>query len=444
MDGLAPARETMLLLLTMPFGPGWGELLFRFVPFVLFLELPVYLLILLGALRHALRRDFATPRACTQFPRVTCLVTCYNEGEAVARTITSLAEQRYPGFIEIIPLVDGAIQNHRTYAAARAMEPVVRRMANRSLRVVPKWQRGGAVSSLNLGLQLATGEVVLAVDGDTSFDNDMVRHMACHFNDPAVIGVAGNLRVRNAGVNLLTRLQALEYLLAINVSRVGQGEFGVVHVISGALGGFRRSFLEKMGGYDSGTAQDGDITLRMKHYFGRHPHLRLVFEPRAIGHTDAPENWRTFFRQRQRWDGDLYYLYIRKHSRSFLPRLQGWKNVILQVWTGLYFQMVMPYIIIIYSTAVFVLFPPGVVLGTWAMVYLLYTLINGLLFAVHMALFSERPRADWRLVWLLPLQPLFMFLQRVNNALATLKQMTCSAHLDSSMAPWWVLRKSRF
>ena len=306
MDVLVQARETMLLLLTMPFGPGWGELLFRFVPFVLFLELPVYLLILLGALRHALRRDFATPRACTQFPRVTCLVTCYNEGEAVARTITSLAEQRYPGFIEIIPLVDGAIQNHRTYAAARAMEPVVRRMANRSLRVVPKWQRGGAVSSLNLGLQLATGEVVLAVDGDTSFDNDMVRHMACHFNDPAVIGVAGNLRVRNAGVNLLTRLQALEYLLAINVSRVGQGEFGVVHVISGALGGFRRSFLEKMGGYDSGTAQDGDITLRMKHYFGRHPHLRLVFEPRAIGHTDAPETWRTFFRQRQRWDGDLY------------------------------------------------------------------------------------------------------------------------------------------
>lgn len=121
MDVLVQARETMLLLLTMPFGPGWSELLFRFVPFVLFLELPVYLLILLGALRHALRRDFATPRACTQFPRVTCLVTCYNEGEAVARTITSLAEQRYPGFIEIIPLVDGAIQNHRTYAAARAM-----------------------------------------------------------------------------------------------------------------------------------------------------------------------------------------------------------------------------------------------------------------------------------------------------------------------------------
>ena len=75
MDVLEQARETMLLLLTMPFGPGWGELLFRFVPFVLFLELPVYLLILLGALRHALRRDFATPRACTQFPRVSCLVT---------------------------------------------------------------------------------------------------------------------------------------------------------------------------------------------------------------------------------------------------------------------------------------------------------------------------------------------------------------------------------
>ena len=86
-----------------------------------------------------------------------------------------------------------------------------------------------------LGLQLATGEVVLAVDGDTSFDNDMVRHMACHFNDPAVIGVAGNLRVRNAGVNLLTRLQALEG--ADNGAGIAGVTVGVPAGHGGDLGG---------------------------------------------------------------------------------------------------------------------------------------------------------------------------------------------------------------
>ena len=444
MDVLREAWTGLLLLLISPFGAGWMELMLKFVPFVLFLEMPVYLFILMGAMRHALKRDFAVAEARPYYPKVSCLITCYNEGEDVKRTIISVAEQRYPGQIELIPLVDGAIQNSSTYEAAMSMAAFVNAMPNRSLRVIPKWQRGGAVSSLNLGLNLVTGEVVMALDGDTSFDNDMVLHVARNFEDPSVIGVAGNLRVRNAKVNLLTRLQALEYLLAINVSRVGLSEFGVVHVISGALGGFRRSFLEKVGGYDTGTAQDGDITLRMKNYYGRHPNLRLVFESRAIGHTDAPTSWRVFFKQRQRWDGDLYYLYIRKHIRSFLPRMQGWTNVIMQVWTGLYFQLLMPYIILIYSAFVFAFYPTGMVMGTWAMVYLLYTLVNMVFFAVHVFLFSERPREDWRLAWLLPILPLFMFAQRVNNALATLKQMTCSSHLDSSMAPWWVLRKSKF
>jgi hypothetical protein len=116
----------------------------------------------------------------------------------------------------------------------------------------------------------------------------------------------------------------------------------------------------------------------------------------------------------------------------------------MQVWTGLYFQLLMPYIILIYTFFVFAFYPAGLVLATWALVYLLYILVNAIFFGVHVFLLSERPSEDWRLAWLLPFLPLFMFAQRVNNALATLKQMTCSAHLDSSMAPWWVLRKSKF
>ncbi len=438
------ALNAFRLLLATPFGAGWMDLLVKFIPFVLFLELPVYLFILLGVFRYALRRDLDIREERAFSPKVSCLITCYSEGKEVQRTILSLAEQRYAGQIEIIALIDGAVQNRSTCEAALAMEPYVRNLAKRTLLVVPKKQRGGRVSSLNLGLSLATGAVIMALDGDTSFGNDMVINATRHFENPAVVGVAGSLRVRNWRVNLITGLQAIEYLLSIQVSKVGLSEFNVVNNISGAFGVFRRSFIKKIGGWDTGTAEDLDMTLRIKNYFGRHPHLRIIFEPRAQGYTDAPDTWSSFFKQRQRWDGDLYYLYVRKHMLSFSPDLLGWRNLVLYLWTGLFFQVVMPFIILFYSIFLFISYPPSLVAGIWLLVYLFYLLVSTLFFATHILFVSDNRVEDLRLTWLLPLLPHFTFLQRIGSAIATLREIACRSHLDTAMAPWWVLRKSKF
>jgi poly-beta-1,6-N-acetyl-D-glucosamine synthase len=441
---LAEMLHALLSLLVSPLNHGFTAFAFKFIPYVLFFEMPVYLFIMLGILRHFIRRDNAIPGRQPYYPTVSCLITCYSEGRDVAKTIVSLAEQVYPGIIEIMPIIDGAVQNDATYQAALAQTAYVARLPNRRLRVIPKWQRGGRVSSLNTGLSMAIGEIVLALDGDTSFDNTMVQDACAHFADPGVVGVAGSLRVRNALHNLVTRLQALEYLLSIHASKVGLSEFNVVNNISGAFGIFRRSFVEKIGGWDSGTAEDLDMTMRIKNYFGRHPGLKIVFEPRAMGHTDAPATWRGLFNQRLRWDGDLYYLYIRKHSLSFSPRLFGWRNFIMQAWTGLFFQLVMPFIIIFYSLYVFAIYPAGFVLAVWIMVYFFYLGITLAFYLLFVTLLSERRGQDLKLAWLIPVVPFFTFALRVWNALATLKEMVMKAHLDSSMAPWWVLKKTKF
>jgi cellulose synthase/poly-beta-1,6-N-acetylglucosamine synthase-like glycosyltransferase len=416
----------------------------KFIPYVLFFELPVYIFIMLGIVRYYLRQGDAPPERTPYYPRVTCLITCYSEGKEVALTIRSLAEQTYPGVIEIMPIVDGAIQNGPTYRAALQQIDEVRRRAGRILRVVPKWQRGGRVSSLNTGLSLATGEIVMALDGDTSFDNNMVQEAVSRFLDPHVVGVAGSLRVRNAAKNIVTRLQAVEYMLSIHASKVGLSEFNVVNNISGAFGVFRRSFIEKIGGWDAGTAEDLDLTMRIKNYFGRHPQLKIVFEPKAMGHTDGPETWRGLFNQRLRWDGDLYYLYIRKHALSFSPRMFGWRNLIMQVWTGIFFQLVMPFIIICYSMVVFAIYSPGFLIAVWILVYLFYLCITLLFFGLYIVMLSERRREDIRLAWIIPLVPFQTFALRVWNALATLKEICLKSHLDSSMAPWWVLKRTKF
>ena len=441
---LAEALHTLRLLLSTPINNGMMQFAWKFIPFVLLFELPVYLFIMLGVLRYYLRTSFETPRRTMHYPRVSCLITCYSEGEDVAKTIQSLAEQVYPGVIEIIPIIDGAVQNAHTYQAALRQQAYVKKRPNRVLHVIPKWARGGRVSSLNTGLSMAGGEVVMALDGDTSFDNNMVASACRHFSDPKVVGVAGSLRVRNAMESLATRFQAFEYMLSIHASKTGLSEFNVVNNISGAFGIFRKEFIKTIGGWDAGTAEDLDMTMRMKNYFGRHRGTKIKFEPNAMGHTDAPATWRGLFDQRLRWDGDLYYLYIRKHPLSFTPRLFGWKNLIMQLWTGIFFQLVMPFIIIFYSMYVFTIYSAGFVIGVWILVYLFYMCITTVFYLIYITMLSERPKEDLRLAWLLPFVPFYTFLLRVWNGLATLKEMMLKSHLDSSMAPWWVLKKTKY
>ena len=143
-------------------------------PFALLVELPLNLVMLLGVLRWKVRELSLPPKQSLYRPRVSCLITCYGEGAALHRCLLSLCEQTYPGEIELIPVLDGAAANPRSLAALRGFTLNPEIYPKRRLRPLLKWQRGGRVSSLNAGLSMSTGAVILALDGDTSFDNTMV------------------------------------------------------------------------------------------------------------------------------------------------------------------------------------------------------------------------------------------------------------------------------
>lgn len=422
----------------------FDEFLLKFIPFALFLEFPLYLLIIIGVIFYSVRVYRRRGEHPDYLPSVTCIALCYAEKDAVKLTIRSLAEQIYDGPMEILAIMDGAKQNYATYLAAKSMESYVEKCPNRRLRVIPKWQRGGRVSSMNLGLNVARGEIVMALDGDTSFDNDMVYQATRPFHDDQVVSVAGNLRVRNVNESLWTKLQAIEYLISIYLGKTGLSEFNIVNNISGAFGVHRRRFLEHIGGWDAGTAEDLDLTIRIKRYIGNYPDLKIVFAPRAIGHTDVPVTLRQFLNQRLRWDGDLLYLYLKKHSGRLVPRLLGWRNSLMIVWSGLFSQIVMPFLIILYTAFTAVVLPPVFFAALLLFVYTAYLGVSLILFILFLTLLSERRREDARLFLLLPIFPFFSFMVRVWSAVASLKEIVQNAHLDSSMAPWWVLKKTKF
>lgn len=378
-----------------------------------------------------------------KLPVVSCIITCYSEGLLVQRTIASLLDQDYPGEIEILPVVDGALQNSTTLMAAREMEPEAGRYPQRRLRVLPKWIRGGRASSLNAGLAVARGEVLLALDGDTSFDRDMISRVLVYFRRPEVVAVAGTLRVRNRSVNLLTRLQAIDYLLFRQFVRAGLGAINTVNNIPGAHGAFRADVLRMAGGWDNGTAEDVDLAHRLKCCFGRYPEWRIAVAPDVISHTDVPERWMEFLRQRLRWEGDPVYLFLRKHGPLMSPALMGWRNYLFALWYGLVFQILMPPLMLL-ALVMMALTPANALLAVMGVGYGVYLAVVAGLFLLHIGLTSERPGLDLGQAWLLPLYPLFIFMLRAWCGVAVAYSLLARSHRDTTMAPWWVLRKGRF
>jgi cellulose synthase/poly-beta-1,6-N-acetylglucosamine synthase-like glycosyltransferase len=412
------------------------------LPFFVQVEISLQILILGGVAAWILRKNRPGPKAPAGYhPSVTCVITCYSEGPDVARTIRSLALQLYPGTIEIMPMVDGSVRNSETLAAVLAQQSFVDALPNRTLRPVSKPQRGGRVSSLNSGRALARGEIIMAMDGDTSFTNDTVALCTRHFADPDCVAVSGNLRVRNSDSSWVAAMQAIEYNLGIAFGRIGLAEWGIINNISGAFGIFRKSLLDHIGGWDTGTAEDLDITTRIKGYFGRHPNLRIAFEPNAIGFTDGPVTVGQLYRQRDRWDGDLTYIYLRKYRLSFNPRILGWKNFLWYTLFGLVFQITIPFLVVGYYFKIIATFPFALVLAISLWTYMGYLAIAVLLYAIYLGTVSRYPKEDLWLALLLPFQPLYAFTLRVCMTLYTLKSVLMRSHLDSGMAPWWVLKK---
>jgi cellulose synthase/poly-beta-1,6-N-acetylglucosamine synthase-like glycosyltransferase len=434
--------NTIIYLLVDTFHQASTDFLVAFglIPILILYETPLIALILTGILKYHYRQMSLRDAASFYQPKVSCIVTCYSEGEDIALTAKSLLEQTYPGCIEIILVVDGAVQNKETYETALRLSKE-KRSDNRNIIVLPKWQRGGRVSSCNAGLDLSSGEIVLALDGDTSFDNDMVARIAPHFEDPRVPATSGAIRVRNAGASIFAKFQSIEYLMSMQGSKTGLAEWNLQTNISGAFGAFRRSVLVKIGGWTTHSAEDLDLTIRLKQYQKRHPSWYIPYEPLAIALTDVPVKLGDLIKQRLRWDGDLFFIFFRKHWQSFTPKLVGFKHYIFTLLYGWIQNIVLPFIVIGYIAYLLISIPINVALSLFIGVYFVYMAVLIFFFLFIMIAMSERIKEDLLLLPLLLVFPLYSIFMRLVAVFALINEMVRQSHEESSMAPWWVLKR---
>jgi cellulose synthase/poly-beta-1,6-N-acetylglucosamine synthase-like glycosyltransferase len=224
----------------------------------------------------------------TGLPTVSIVVPAHNEGEVIEETIESLIGLAYPNK-EIIVVDDNSTDD--TYIKAKPYA------ARGEIVLVRKREpRSNKAKAIMYGAKFASGEIIVGMDADTRVQRESLIKIIEPFSDPDVVGVAGNVRVYNTD-SILEKIQAYEYLIAMEMGRSFQSMIQVLLVIPGAFGAYRRRVMEAVGGLDEDTiTEDFDYVLKL-----RKTGSKVVFARNAVAWTVVPNNFRGWVRQRTRW-----------------------------------------------------------------------------------------------------------------------------------------------
>ncbi len=284
---------------------------------------------------------------------------------------------------------------------------------NSDLVVVDK-VNGGKSDALNAGLRVARHPLFAAIDADAVMDADALLEVARpFFDDPEQTVASGGVvrvsngctidhgRVLRVGLpsSLLASLQSVEYVRAFLIGRIPWSGLNALMIVSGAFGLFRRDAVEEVGGYRRETVgEDVELVTRLHRAHrdaGRPYAIRFVAHP--VCWAEAPQDVRTFSRQRRRWQRGLGQTLWRARGMFFRPRY-GWLGLATMPYF-LIFEFLSPAVALI-GVIVTVLWwlLGGLSLGFFLVFLLVAFLVGGLLTtaAVAMDQLGERQRLSNR------------------------------------------------
>jgi cellulose synthase/poly-beta-1,6-N-acetylglucosamine synthase-like glycosyltransferase/peptidoglycan/xylan/chitin deacetylase (PgdA/CDA1 family) len=218
---------------------------------------------------------------------ISVLIPAFNEARVIESSVHRVLASR-DAHIEVIVIDDGSKDGtgdivERVFAG----EPRVQLL---------RLPNGGKAHALNRGLELARGEIIVALDADTQFEPETIARLARWFARPGIGAVAGNAKVGNR-VNIVTRWQAIEYVTAQNLERRALARLDAIMVVPGAVGAWRRAALSDVGGFPVDTlAEDQDLTIAIQR-----AGWKVANDVDAVAWTESPQSLRGLAKQRFRW-----------------------------------------------------------------------------------------------------------------------------------------------
>ena len=197
-----------------------------------------------------------------RLPRVSVLVPLLREKEIASALLCRLAQLTYPKSLLDVVLVLEAEDNVTRATIARTDLPpwinVIEVPAGNSLTTKPR--------ALNYALEFCRGSIVGVWDAEDMPEPDQIEQVVTRFHDAPenVACLQGMLDYYNPRANWIARCFAIEYATWWRVMLPGVARLGLVIPLGGTTLFFRRSVLDRLGGWDAhNVTEDADLGLRL-------------------------------------------------------------------------------------------------------------------------------------------------------------------------------------
>ena len=350
---------------------------------------------------------------------VSIVAPAYNEAPVITAALRALLESQFMEF-EIVVVNDGStddtlgvlvrdfdlVEVDRVPNAAipsAAIRAVYVSRTEARIVVIDK-ENGGKADSLNAGIRYARFPLFCAIDADTLLDPGALSRLVWEFQSfPETVAVGGIVRVLNGSTvrdgrlveirtpdSFVENVQVLEYLRAFLGGRIGWSRVGMLLIISGAFGLFRRELVIAAGGYDTSTVgEDAELVLRLHRYQReRGEKCRITFFPDPICWTEAPSSLRVLARQRDRWQRGLIEM-LWRHRVMFLNPRYG-RLGIVAVPYYVVFEMVGPLVEFVGYLALVTSLALGTISPRLTVLILGFAVAYGLVLSFGAVLMEER------------------------------------------------------
>ena len=326
--------------------PWWLKVVifYNFLVLIYFFALnTVYLLLLLLAaleIRYQSlkpRMGVARENSTDIVPTVGVFVPAYNEEQTIRSTIKALLNLEYPQ-LEVIVINDGSTDDTlaklkqdfkllpvsrqpATQISTEEVKQVYKSLLKDQLVVIDK-ANGGKADALNAGLNFTRSELFISVDADTLIEPGGLESLVEEYltRDAQVVGVGGIVNIANGSKvvegrvkkaripsDFIPSMQIIEYLRAVLFGRMGWSRIEALPIISGAFGLFHTESVVETGGYRTDTVgEDMDLVIRLHRLMHeKDNNYSIVFTPKPVCWTQAPETLRSLHKQRSRWQRGL-------------------------------------------------------------------------------------------------------------------------------------------
>lgn len=289
-------------------------------------------------------------------PTISIIAPAYNESLNIVENVRSLLSNHYVNY-DVIIVNDGSKDDSlekliKIYNLVKVDYLINEQIPTKPLRngiykstnpaleklIIVDKENGGKADALNMGLNISTSEYVACIDVDCLLLEDSLQKMVKPFlevTDRKVIAAGGVIRISNSCIvkegklhdvnfpkKLIEQGQILEYIRAFLLGRMAWSRLNGLLLISGAFGLFDKKIAIKVGGYDKDTVgEDMELVVRMRGYMEEQKRTyKVVYIPDPLCWTEAPDNYKIFISQRNRWTRGTIET-LKKHRKiGFNPK----------------------------------------------------------------------------------------------------------------------------